>query len=64
VFTAIAMQWVNKQCLMQPVSRQQIDKHVPTAMNTNKRIELLLKMVLTTWSVQSGHFGQIIHADR
>jgi hypothetical protein len=40
---------------MQPVYRQRIGKHVPTATNTNVTIELLLKTVFITRSVQSGY---------
>jgi hypothetical protein len=40
---------------MQPVSRQQIGKHVPAATNTHRRIELLLETVFSTRSVQSGY---------
>jgi hypothetical protein len=40
---------------MQPVSRQRIGKHVPAAMNTYTKIELLLETVFPTRSVQSGY---------
>jgi hypothetical protein len=40
---------------MQPVSRQQIGKHIPAAMNMNTTTELLLETVFSTRSVQSGY---------
>jgi hypothetical protein len=40
---------------MQTVSRQQISKHVRAATNMNTPIELLLEMVFSAWSVQSGY---------
>jgi hypothetical protein len=39
--------------VMQPISRQRIGKHVPTATNTNTTIALLLETVFSTPSVQS-----------
>jgi hypothetical protein len=41
--------------VMQPVSRQRIDKHVPAAINTHTTIELLSETVFSTRSVQSGY---------
>jgi hypothetical protein len=41
--------------VMQPVSRQQISKYVPTATNTNTTIELLLETVFSARSVQNGY---------
>jgi hypothetical protein len=40
---------------MQPISRQQISKHIPAAMKTHTTIELLLETVFSTQSVQSGY---------
>jgi hypothetical protein len=40
---------------MQPISRQWIGKHIPAATNMNTTIELLLEMVSSTCSVQSGY---------
>jgi hypothetical protein len=40
---------------MQPVSRQWIGKHIPAATNMNTTIQLLLEMVFSTWSMQSGY---------
>jgi hypothetical protein len=38
--------------LMQPISRQLIDKHVPMATNTHATIQLLLEAVFSTHSMQ------------
>jgi hypothetical protein len=40
---------------MQPDSRQWIGEHIPVAMDTNTTIDLLLEMVISTQSVQSGY---------
>jgi hypothetical protein len=40
---------------MQPVSRQQIGKHFPAAMNTHATIELLFETVFSIRSVQIGY---------
>jgi hypothetical protein len=40
---------------MQPVFRQRIGKHVPSATNTNMTIELLLETVFSIRSVKSGY---------
>jgi hypothetical protein len=37
------------------VSKQQLDKHIPVAMDTHATIEVLLEMVFTTWSRQRGY---------
>jgi hypothetical protein len=40
---------------MQPVSGQQIGKHIPMAMNMHITTELLLETVFSTQSVQRGY---------
>jgi hypothetical protein len=40
---------------MQPVSRQRIGKPVPAVTNMSITIELLLEMMFSTQSVQSGY---------
>jgi hypothetical protein len=40
---------------MKAVSSQRMGKHVPTAMNMHATIELLLEMVISTWSVKGGY---------
>jgi hypothetical protein len=37
------------------VSRQRLCKHIPTAMDTHAKIEVLLETVFSTWSVQRGY---------
>jgi hypothetical protein len=37
------------------VSRQRLGKHVPMATDTNVTVEILLKTVFSTWSVQKGY---------
>jgi hypothetical protein len=40
---------------MQPISGQQISKHVPAATNMHATLELLLEMVFSARFVQSGY---------
>jgi hypothetical protein len=40
---------------MQPISGQQISKHVPAATNMHTTIELLLETVFSARSMQSGY---------
>jgi hypothetical protein len=45
---------------MQLVSRQQIDKNVPTATNTNTTIELLLETECFLRGPRRGELGQLV----
>jgi hypothetical protein len=53
VYRRLCKRWINKG-VMQPSSRQRINKHIPVAMNTHT-IELLLETAFSAQSVQRGY---------